>query len=144
MKIAMFSAAFLLLSGAAEAQTYPPDTVLTGTVHPMIAATDFGASCYIGHGPATFLRNNADPKALVTIPEIVDSKIWDLSGEARLTFTSPTAGHVLFMNTVGYPGNVRNPQFYGYQQSYSGNELTVNFYIAFPDCHLNFIGVFDD
>jgi len=146
MYIARLASAMLLFAtatGSAEAVTLAPVGVArVGATTQVVSAKVFGGSCYIGRGVSTFLRNGATPTAVVSIQEIVDSRAWDVSGQATLSFSSATSGYILFSNTSGYPANVANPAFSNFSQTYNGNQLTVTFTIAFPDCNLNFIGTY--
>lgn len=124
----------------AFAQTVPTtliagETSLTGTL----------PTCYVGRGFSTFQRNGNGSKALISFSEIVDQGLFDLSGQAVLTFSSPTAGDIRFKQTPTFANNVKDPPFSNYVQTYDAANLrlTVNFTIQFPDCNLPVTAVFD-
>jgi len=148
-RIAACAAFIAFGAGQAEAQSVPPNALIAGGTRLDIVRTTFGGSCYVDRGFSGFQRNNIDPQAVITFSSLVDSGVWDLSGAAVMTFTSSSAGTILFKNTamtvppgVVYPAGVRNPPFSNYSQTFANGAVTVNFDIAFPDCTLHIYGYY--
>jgi len=144
-KVAVCAALLAFGPSVVQAQTFPPNALIGGGTKLSVAGTSFGGSCYVDRGFSGFQRNNADPLAVISFSTLVDSKVWDLSGVAVMTFTSSTAGNILFKNTAGsppYPPNVRNPLFSNFSQSFVNGQLTVTFDISFPDCTLHILGAY--
>ena len=151
-RIAVCAALIAFGACQAQAQTVPPNALIAGGTRLDIVRTTFGGSCYVDRGFSGFQRNNSDPQVVITFSSLVDSGVWDLSGAAVMTFTSSSAGTILFKNTAMtvppgvvvpvYPANVRNPQFSNYSQTFANGALTVNFDIAFPDCTLHIYGYY--
>lgn len=131
--------------GAARAQAVPPDNLLGGEVNLAVGATQFGGSCYVNRGNSQFQRNGASPKAVISFDEIVDSAIWDLHGQAVMTFATATSGTIRFKRTSTVPAAIREPSFQNFAQTYDqvGQRLVVTFSIIFPDCTLPVFAVFD-
>jgi hypothetical protein len=77
---------------------------------------------------------------------VVDSRFWELRGQAVLTFTTATSGNILFSRQHMLPPlTVSNPSFQNYAQTYDpvNQRLVVNFSIVFPDCTLPVFAVFE-
>ncbi len=132
--------------GPARAQAFPPDQLLGGEVKLAVGAVQFGGSCYVNRGSSQFQRNGTSPKAVISFEEIVDSAIWELRGQAVLTFTTATSGNILFSRQHMLPPlMVSNPSFQNYAQTYDpvNQRLVVNFSIVFPDCTLPVFAVFE-
>ena len=140
-----FLALAVVLPAQAMAQTYPQDTLIAGEVRLFVGQTQFGGSCYVNRGFSTFQRNAAGSKAVISFAEIVDSAVWDLSGQAILTFSTDTSGYVRFKQVPTLPTAVSNPPFANYTQSYDASyqRLVVSFSISFPDCSLSVFAVYD-
>ncbi len=133
------------LPGPALAQPFPPDKLLGGDVKLAVGATQFGGSCYVNRGNSQFQRNGAGTKAVISFDEIVDSRIWDLRGQAVMTFATATTGKIRFKQASEIPAAVRDPTFMNYTQTYNATsqELVVTFSIVFPDCTLPVFASFD-
>lgn len=132
--------------GLARAQAFPPDQLLGGEVKLAVGAVQFGGSCYVNRGSSQFQRNGLGPKAVISFDEIVDSRFWELRGQAVLTFTTSTSGNILFSRQHMLPPlTVSNPSFQNYAQTYDpvNQRLVVNFSIVFPDCTLPVFAVFE-
>jgi hypothetical protein len=132
--------------GLARAQAFPPDQLLGGEVKLAVGAVQFGGSCYVNRGSSQFQRNGLGPKAVISFDEIVDSRFWELRGQAVLTFTTATSGNILFSRQHMLPPlTVSNPSFQNYAQTYDpvNQRLVVNFSIVFPDCTLPVFAVFE-
>jgi hypothetical protein len=132
--------------GLARAQAFPPDQLLGGEVKLAVGAVQFGGSCYVNRGNSQFQRNGTSPKAVISFDEIVDSRFWELRGQAVLTFTTATSGNILFSREHMLPPlTVSNPSFQNYVQTYDpvNQRLVVNFSIVFPDCTLPVFAVFE-
>jgi hypothetical protein len=132
--------------GLARAQAFPPDQLLGGEVKLAVGAVQFGGSCYVNRGSSQFQRNGLGPKAVISFDEIVDSRFWELRGQAVLTFTTATSGNILFSRQHMLPPlTVSNPSFVNYAQTYDpvNQRLVVNFSIVFPDCTLPVFAVFE-
>jgi hypothetical protein len=129
----------------ARAQAFPPDKLIGGTVKLSIGAVKFGGSCYVNRGNSQFQRNGTGTKAVISFDEIVDSSIWDLRGQAVMTFTTATTGKIRFKQAFEIPAAVREPPFTDYTQTYNATsqELVVTFSIVFPDCTLPVFASFD-
>jgi hypothetical protein len=133
-------------AGPARAQAFPPDKLLGGEVKLAVGAVQFGGSCYVNRGNSQFQRNGTSPKAVISFDEIVDSRFWELRGQAVLTFTTATSGNILFSREHMLPPlTVSNPSFQNYVQTYDpvNQRLVVNFSIVFPDCTLPVFAVFE-
>jgi hypothetical protein len=132
--------------GLARAQAFPPDQLLGGEVKLAVGAVNFGGSCYVNRGSSQFQRSGTSSKAVISFDEIVDSRIWELRGQAVLTFTTATSGNILFSREhMLPPPTVSNPSFQNYAQTYDpvNQRLVVNFSIVFPDCTLPVFAVFE-
>ncbi|HEX3496719.1 MAG TPA: hypothetical protein VHT02_06025 [Methylocella sp.] len=141
----VFVALALGLPGPVRAQVFPPDKLLAGDVKLAVGATKFGGSCYVNRGSSLFQRNGASTKAVISFDEIVDSAIWELRGQAVMTFTTTTSGAIHFKRTPTVPPTISDPSFLNYTQTYDpvGQRLVVSFNIAFPDCSLPVFATFD-
>jgi hypothetical protein len=145
----LFAGAILLLGlgspGPARAQGYPPDQLLGGEVRLAVGAVQFGGSCYVNRGNSQFQRNGPGPKAVISFDEIVDNAIWELRGQAVLTFATATSGIIRFKQVPALPAAVSSPPFLNYTQTYDAvsQRLVVTFSIVFPDCTLPVLAVFD-
>jgi len=131
-------------SSLARAQT-PPDVLIAGETRQAIGAVNFGASCYLNRGFSTFQRNGSSLKAVISFAEIVDQQSFDLSGQAIMTFTSPTTGNIRFKQTPTLPAAVNNPPFSNFSETYNATaqQLVVQFSISFSDCTLPVYAVYD-
>ena len=132
--------------GPARAQAFPPDKLLGGEVKLAVGAVQFGGSCYVNRGNSQFQRSGTSSKAVISFDEIVDSRFWELRGQAVLTFTTATSGNILFSREHMLPPlTVSNPSFQNYVQTYDpvNQRLVVNFSIVFPDCTLPVVAVFN-
>jgi hypothetical protein len=131
--------------GPARAQPFPPDKLLGGEVALAVGATQFGGSCYVNRGNSQFQRSGNGSKAAISFDEIVDSAIWELRGQAVLTFATATSGKIRFKQADMAPAKVREPSFTNYTQTYNTvtQELVVTFSIVFPDCTLPVFASFD-
>lgn len=130
----------------ARAQAYPPNQLLGGEMRLAVGTVQFGGSCYVNRGNSQFQRNGLSSKAVITFDEIVDSSIWELSGQAVLTFATATSGYIRFKQVpTTIPAAVSQPPFLNYTQTYDpvSRYLIVSFSIAFPDCTLPVVAVFD-
>lgn len=135
------------LSSGALAQGYP-NTLIGGEVQRAVAATSFGASCYVDRGFATFQRNGSGPKAVISFDEIsypLAGFSRDLRGQAVMTFTDAVSGSIRFKITAAYPNGTVSVPFSGYSETFSGpgGLLTVKFNIAFTGCTLPITATFD-
>jgi hypothetical protein len=130
--------------GPARAQALPPDQLFGGEVQLAVGAVQFGGSCYVNRGSSTFQRNGLGPKAVISFNEIVDSGIWELQGQAVLTFATATSGTIRFKRAPTVPPAVHTPPFLNYTQTYDpvDQRLVVTFSIVFPDCTLPVFAVF--
>ena len=131
--------------GPARAQAFPPDKLLAGTVTLAVQKVVFGGSCYVNRGSSQFQRSGTSSKAVISFDEIVDSAIWELRGQAVLTFTTATSGTIHFEQTPTLPAEIHSPPFNSYNQTYDPVRLrlVVTFNISFPDCTLTVHAVFD-
>lgn len=138
-------AVLLLFQQSAPAQTVPPNTLLSGHTQQVVRATSFGGSCYVARGFSTFRRNGLTAKALISFDELVDSAVWDLSGDAVMTFATSATGTIQFRPITGIPAPIRERPFINYAQTYdsAARRLTVTFTIRFPDCLLPINAVYD-
>ena len=132
---------------AAHAQSYP-NTLIGGEVQRAVAATNFGASCYVDRGFATFQRNGSGPKAVISFDEIsypAAGRSRDLRGQAVMTFTDASNGSIRFKITAAYPNGTVSVPFTGYSETFSGpgGLLTVRFSINFTGCTLPIVATFD-
>lgn len=102
-------------------------------------------TCYVGRGFSTFQRNGTGSKATISFAELVDQGLYDLSGQAVLTFSSPTSGDIRFKQTPTLSSTVKDPLFSNYVQTYDATNLrlTVSFTIQFPDCNVPVMAIFD-
>jgi hypothetical protein len=73
------------------------------------------------------------------------STYYSLDGQTILTFGSATDGTIHFKETPTYPGPVHSPAFTNFTQTYnpSSDQLTVTFSVAFPNCTLPILAVYD-
>ncbi|MGB8900241.1 MAG: hypothetical protein WCC90_13855 [Methylocella sp.] len=133
------------LPGLARAQPFPPDKLLGGDVKLAVGAFRFGGSCYVNRGNSQFQRSGASTKAVISFDEIVDSAIWELRGQAVMSFATATSGTLHFKQAPTVPAAVRDPPFMNYAQTYNtvGQQLVVTFSIVFPDCTLPVVAVFN-
>jgi hypothetical protein len=131
--------------GLARAQAFPPDKLLGGGVRLAVGAVQFGGSCYVNRGNSQFQRSGANSKAVISFDEIVDSRFWELRGQAVLTFANATSGTIHFKETPTLPPAISTPPFTNYTQTYDpvGLRLVVTFSIVFPDCTLPVFATFD-
>jgi hypothetical protein len=83
-----------------------------------VGAVQFGGSCYVNRGSSTFQRNGLGPKAVISFDEIVDSAIWELRGQAVLTFATATSGNIRFKRASAIPPAVDSPPFQNNTQTY--------------------------
>lgn len=132
-------------AGLAQAQPFPPDKLLGGDVKLAVGAFKFGGSCYVNRGNSQFQRSGASTKAVISFDEIVDSAIWELRGQAVMSFATATSGTLHFKQAPTVPAAVRDPPFMNYAQTYDpvGLRLVVTFSIVFPDCTLPVVAVFN-
>lgn len=148
MKRCRYLAAALLVlgfQGLTRAQTLPPNQLLAGVIAGAVGATSLGGSCYVNRGNAFFQRNGLEPKAVISFDEIADGGIWDLHGQAIMTFSTPASGFIRFKQMGAAPLAVARPRFNNYSQAYDSatKRLVVAFRIVFPDCTLPVRAVFD-
>ena len=131
--------------GPARAQAFPPHKLLGGEVRLAVGDVPLAGSCYINRGNSQFQRNGTSSKAVISFDEIVDSAIWDLHGQAVMTFATATSGTIRFKQTPTLPLAVSQPSFLNYTQTYDQviQRLVVSFNIAFPDCSLSVYAVYD-
>jgi hypothetical protein len=131
--------------GSARAQAFPPDQLLGGEVKLAVGAVQFGGSCYVNRGSSQFQRSGASSKAVISFDEIVDTAIWELQGQAVMTFATATSGTIRFKRASANPPAVDSPPFQNNTQTYDqvGQRLVVTFSIFFPDCTLPVFAVFD-
>lgn len=139
-------AASALFSGA-SAQSYP-NALIGGEVQRVVAATNFGASCYVERGFSTWQRNGSGPKAVISFDEIsypVGGSSRDLRGQAVMTFSDASNGSIRFKITAAYPNGTVSVPFTGYSESFSGpgGLLIVKFNINFTGCTLPITATFD-
>jgi len=106
--------------GAAEAQTVPLHTLLSGQIQYYSNGV-----CYLGQGGGLFLRGMSS--AVITMPELW-SNTQPLHGQARLAFTSASAGTIHFK--FWGPGFTYN--FSNYSESFNGQQYTINFTMNLP------------
>jgi hypothetical protein len=132
-------------AGPAQAQPFPPDKLLGGDVKLAVGAFKFGGSCYVNRGNSQFQRSGASTKAVISFDEIVDSAIWELRGQAVMSFATATSGTIHFEQTPTLPAEIHSPPFNSYTQTYDPVKLrlVVTFNISFPDCTLPVHAVFD-
>jgi hypothetical protein len=116
--------------------------LVSGEVRQAVGAVgDFGASCFVGRGLATFQRNAAAPNASLSFAELTGQPYRDLSGHVLLVFTTATAGRVYFR----FDPAIASTPFFGYIQTYNAaaRRLAVKFTIRFTGCDLSIYAVFD-
>lgn len=137
--LVILAAAGLSVPGPASAVTYPPYTLLSGTVVQKVVSNQ----CYIVRGGGDFLRNGAANRVYLSVSDMVAAG-YEMNGHMILVFTSATGGTAHFNATAGYPANVLVAPFTGYSQSYDGptKSLRAQFTINFPDCSLPVSGVY--
>jgi hypothetical protein len=127
--------------GAAQVQ----GTLFQGTVRPKLAQA-VGAWCATEVGPTSFRRINTQralmsfPALHYTLPTAWGATYYTLSGEARLIFSSPTAGTLRFDEPKAYPNDVLRPTFSNYSETYKAGSgmLVVKFNINFANCSVAF------
>jgi len=132
----VFAVAVILIAGlcgasAGRAQT--PNVLIAGQVESALA---YGAPgwCAVTQGSSTMQRNQAAPVAVVSFPELTyfdGAAYYLLDGQARLTFTSATAGVIYFKNT-GFAKSISSPPFDKFSETARGKQYFVRFSIVFP------------
>jgi hypothetical protein len=126
-------------------QAQAPGTLFQGTVRPVVAHAA-GGWCATEQGPTTFRRIDTGsalmsfPAIHYTLPTASGATYYTLSGEARLTFTSSTAGRLRFDEPKTYPNDVLLPTFSNYSETYNAANglLIVKFRINFANCSVIF------
>ena len=136
---AILAAAGLSLPGLALAQTYPPDTLLSGEVGQNVVSNQ----CYVVRGGSDFLRNGAAKRAYVSVSDMVAAG-YELNGHMMLVFTSTDGGTAHFNFVPTYPSNIQAAPFTGYKQSYDAatKNFRAQFTINFPGCSLPVSGLY--
>ncbi len=111
-----------------------------------------GSLCYAARGASTYRRSIAGSKAVITFPELAAKTLanptvaYDLSGAARLFFSSPGAGVVNFADLTGLPDSYAKVGFRAYSETYDTAKarLVVTFTLLLPDCPLAIRAVYDN
>jgi hypothetical protein len=127
----------------------PPNSLLAGETARVIC----NPSTYLNRGFSTFQRNVSAPpaaggKAVISFNEIFD-ELFELSGQAVITFTTPTTGTIRFKQTQtpppAVPSNIFTVNFSAYAETLDlvAQRMTVNLTLAFPDCSMPILGVYD-
>jgi hypothetical protein len=134
----------LAAGGQARAQT-PPDKLIQGQVQGT-SATASGGWCYVTTGASAIQFSAGLPTTgVITFPELVyyDGAYHDLSGQARLVFTSGTGGVIRFK--LWPKTNYSGPPFSAFSSTaYSGGQYIVTFNIVFPSgCTLAIYGNYE-
>lgn len=138
-------ALLLVFGGTASAQT-PPTAAMNGSLQNAFVQNG-SAWCGADASPSTFQRASTGlTPAYVTLDGVYYTAVsntarptyYKLSGQAVLSFSTPTAGGVYFYYPGEYPSAVRAPNFTGYQQTYNAAQkvLSVTFVMQFPSCNL--------
>jgi hypothetical protein len=147
--LCLFVFVAIALGSPELARAQPFLELVGGEVALAVGATRFGGSCYVNRGNSQFQTNGAESqglgtKAVISFDEIVDSAIWELRGQAVLTFATATSGTIRFERTSTVPAAIREPAFKNYTQTYQSTtqKLVVSFSIVFPDCTLPVFAVF--
>jgi hypothetical protein len=124
----------------------PLDDLMGGEVQLAVPAVGLGGSCYVNRGFSTFQRRGFGKKAVISFTELVDSQVWDLSGQAILTFNTASSGFIKFEKVPTAPTAVSNPPFTNYAQTFDpvARHLVVNFNIIFPDCVLPIVASYNN
>jgi hypothetical protein len=149
MRNRLFPFILILLGFAAAspalAQT-PPDQLIQGQVQGVRATNNNGVYCYLTTGVSQLQMGSGVPATgVISFPEIAywDGAYHDLSGQARLVFTSSTAGLIRFKlwPKTGYS----DPAFSGFvSTAYAGGQYVVTFNILFPNsCTLSIYGNYE-
>jgi hypothetical protein len=149
MRNQFFSFLLVLLSFAAAppalAQS-PPDQLIQGQVQGVRATNNNGVYCYVTTGASEIQISAGVPTTgVISFPELAywDGSYHDLSGQARLVFTSANAGAIRFKL---WPKTAySDPPFSGYvSTAYAGGQYVVTFNIVFPNnCTLSIYGNYE-
>ena len=118
-------------------------TLFQGTVRPVLAHAA-GGWCAAELGPTSFRRISngvaliSFPALHYTLPTAAGATYYTLSGEARLIFSSATAGTLRFNEPKSYPNDVLRPMFSSYSETYTAANglLVVKFRINFANCNM--------
>jgi len=149
MRNQLFSFLLILLGFAAASPALaqsPPDRLIQGQVQG-VRATNFNqVYCYVTTGASTLQIGAGVPTTgVISFPQLVywDGSYHDLSGQARLEFTSATGGTIRFKL---WPKTAySDPPFSGYvSTAYAGGQYVVTFNIDFPaNCTLPIYGNYE-
>ena len=136
----------LLIPRQAESFTY--GRLVAGQVKTDLAYGTGSSWCLVDNGNTEFQMNQSNTKAVISLAEVIyfdGSTYYNLNGQTILTFNSGTDGIIKFKQTPTYPGPVHTPAFTNFTQTYSTStdQLTVTFSVAFPNCTLPILAVFD-
>ena len=133
-------AIILIVAGLAspspgQAQS-PPDASIGGQVQFAQAYGNNRSSwCYVRRGSSQFQRNSNNPTAVISFPEVIyfdGTTYYPLDGQARLTFSSASAGNIKF-KFWGTNSAINNPNFTDYSETFNGQQYIVVFNIIFPN-----------
>jgi hypothetical protein len=128
---------------ASPAWAQAPDVLFRGTARAALAHGT-GGWCAVELGPSLFQRNSAK-KALISFPALhytlttlTGGTYYTLSGQARMSFTTPTRGTLQFDEPTSYPSDVRVPDFTEYSETYNPTKgsLIVRFRVKFTGCEV--------
>jgi hypothetical protein len=145
--LALVAAAFgLLIPTGAQSFTY--GGLVGGQVRAALAYGSGLSWCLVDKGNTEFQINQSNTKAVISFTEVTyfdGSTYYNLNGQTILTFNGGTDGIIKFKQTPTYPGPVHTPAFTNFTQTYSAStdQLTVTFSVAFPNCTLPILAVFD-
>ena len=149
MRSRLYSFLLILLGLAAATPALaqmPPDRLIQGQVLGVRANNAVGTYCYVTTGASTLQIGAGVPMVgVVTFPELAywDGVYHDLSGQARLVFTSATGGSIRFKL---WPKTAYSlPAFSEFSSTASaGGGYVVTFNILFPNnCTLSIYGNYE-
>jgi hypothetical protein len=149
MRNRLFSLLLISLSFAAASPALaqsPPDQLIQGQVQGVRATNNSQGYCYVTTGASEIQMSAGVPTTgVISFPELGywDGSFHDLSGQARLVFTSGTAGTIRFKL---WPKTAYSaPPFSGFvSTAYTGGQYVVTFNILFPNnCTLSIYGNYE-
>lgn len=149
------SLASLLFALPSLAQV-PPNTLLAGSMWFSVVSNGDRA-CSISAGPSHFKRNGGGGPARIAFPELIYASYdttpgttngprnaFAVSGEARMAFTNPTTGKIIFDYNTDYPLDIRQPTFTQYSQTFDSatQQLSLTFVLRIRNCSVRVRGVY--
>ena len=133
-----------------RAQSFTYGRLVAGQVKTALAYGNGSSWCLVYNGGSLFQINQAATEAVISFSEVtyydsVANTYYSLDGQNILFFTSSSSGTIRFKKRGIYPLSVNTPAFTNFTQTYdaSTDQLTVTFYVVFPNCTLPILAAYD-